>query len=212
MHKKVLLVCLTFLLVGCTRVDGVDDYISLVNDCLVDRAVTNDVSLGYKFYVPRGVRKIRDYDYNQVFLVDNTSIYLYVDIVSYFYKKDLVYSKDEKSTYYKKIKHNNEVGSFELCENDGIYFVKMVYHYSKIEFYTDKEHLNKVITLSSIILNIIDYKDKVIEKVLEGSFGEFSELNYEVDKPVDASNDFSQYLEEYVQKEKKEQKDKLPDE
>ena len=70
MHKKVLLVCLTFLLVGCTRVDGVDDYISLVNDCLVDRAVTNDVSLGYKFYVPRGVRKIRDYDYNQVFLVN----------------------------------------------------------------------------------------------------------------------------------------------
>ena len=71
-----------------------------------------------------------------------------------------------------------------------------------------------MITLSSIILNSIKYNNKVIEKVLARDFGEFSELTYKVDKPEDASNNFSQYLEEYVQKEKKEnnEKEQIPDE
>ena len=68
--------------------------------------------------------------------------------------------------------------------------------------------------LSSIIINSIDYNDKIIENVLNGNFGEFSDVTYEVEKPIDASNNFSQYLEEYVQKEddKKDEKEQLPDE
>jgi hypothetical protein len=39
--------------------------------------------------------------------------------------------------------------------------------------------------------------------------GQFSEFTYEVEKPESANSNFSQYLEEYVQKEETEQ---LPDE
>lgn len=212
MLKKVMLVCLTFLLIGCVRVDEVNDYYSLIQHCLNDHIVTNDVSVGYRYYVPRGVRKINDYDYNQVFLVDDTSIYLYVDIVSYFYKKEVSHSQSSNSSVYKQIVHGDKKGYFELIEKDDICYVQMLYNYSKIEFYTDKNSLNKMIVLSTTILNSISYNDKVIENVLEGSFGEFSEFNYEVKKPEGANGDFSQYLEEYVQKEKKETKKDLPDE
>ena len=212
MHKKIILVCLTFLLVGCVRVDKVDDYGVLIRQCLVNHVVTNDVSLGYQYYVPRGVRKIHDYDYNQVFLVDGTSIYLYVDIISYFYKKEMPYSQTSNTSLYQKFENGDKNGYYELKKENDIWFAQIFYNYSKIEFYTDDVHLKKMITLSSVILNSIHYNDKVIEKVLEGSFGEFSELNYEVKKPAGISSDFSQYLEEYVQKEKKEQKEELPDE
>ena len=89
MYKKILFICCIFLLSGCTRISNDNQYIDLVNHCLVEKKITNDVALGYKYYIPRGVEKIHDYDYNQEFLVDNTSIYLYVDIVSYYYKKEL---------------------------------------------------------------------------------------------------------------------------
>ena len=39
-----------------------------------------------------------------------------------------------------------------------------------------------------------------IEKILDGDFGQFSEFTYEVDKPEGSSSNFSQYLEENVQK------------
>ena len=52
----------------------------------------------------------------------------------------------------------------------------------------------------------------MIEKILEGDLGQFSEFTYEVDKPEGASSNFSQYLEEYVQKEDTEEMEKLPDE
>ena len=213
MHKRLLLICLTLLLVGCTRIDDIDDYVVLVNECLVDKVTTNDVSLGYKYYVPKGVYKIHDYDFNQVFLVDNVSIYLYVDVISYYYQKELKYEKNDKAFYYQEIHHNDKNGYIEISEEDCGYFVQMAYHYSKIEVYTDKNNLNKIITLSSIILNSVNYNDTVIERVLQGDFGEFSELNYELEKPIGASNNFSQFLEEYVQKDDNEEKEEqLPGE
>ena len=44
--------------------------------------------------------------------------------------------------------------------------------------------------------------------------GQFSEFTYEVDKPEGASHNFSQYLEEYVQKDEEEieNTEQLPDE
>jgi len=212
MHKKILLICLTFLLVGCTRTDQTEKYMDLINNCLSTKANTNNVSIGYKYYMPKGVRKINDYDYNQVFLTDNTKLYLYVDIISYYYKKEIQYEKSEKSIYFEKINYNGKTGYIDIVKETDDYFVKIVYNYSKIELYTIDKKINKMITLSSIILNSITYNDKMIDRVLEGDFGEFSELNYELEKPDDASNKFSQYLEEYVQKEEKEEKkEQLPD-
>lgn len=69
-----------------------------------------------------------------------------------------------------------------------------------MEFFSSREKLGENITLSSIILNSIKYNDVVIDKILEGDLGEFSEFAYELDKPEDASSNFSQILEEYVQK------------
>ncbi len=212
MRKKILLICFAFFLSGCTRIDETNQYINLINNSFTTKNITNSVSLGYKYYIPRGVKKIHDYDYNQVFLSDETSIYLYVDIISYYYKKELKYKKNTNDIYYEQIKNGDNVGYIEITKNEADYLVNIVYNYSKIEFCTSKEKLNKMITLSSIILNSITYNNNVVEKVLEGNLGEFSEITYEVKKPAGSSSSFSQYLEEYVQKEEQKKKENLPDE
>ena len=84
-------------------------------------------------------------------------------------------------------------------------------NYSKIEAYTTEDNLNKIISIGTIILDNIEYKRKIIKKAINESLGSFSEVKYEIKKPEDASNMYSQYLEEYVQEEKN-TSEKLPDE
>lgn len=213
MAKKKLIICLLFLLLGCKRIDNNNNYIEYVNNCLNNNKITNNVSLGYKYYLPKGIKKIKDYDYNQIFLNKDTKIYLYVDIISYFYKKELIIEKTNNSYYYEKFKFNGN-GYIKIDEKDNEYFVTMVYNYARIEFYSNKEDLVENITFSSIVLNSIEYNNIVIEKILDGDLGEFSEFSYELDKPENASSNFSQYLEEYVQKEDEETEidEILPDE
>ena len=151
------------------------------------------------------------YDYNQIFLVDDIYLYLYVDIISFYNNKDLQ-KLTNKSGYYEEFISDNKKGYILVEETGEQYFLSIVYNYSKIEGYVPKEKINKIITLSSIILNSIEYNENVIEKILEGDLGQFSEFTYEVEKPEGASSNFSQYLEEYVQKDNTEEIEKLPDE
>lgn len=209
MTRKILIICLLFLLLGCKRIDNNDNYIEFVNNCLNNNKITNNVALGYKYYLPKGVKKIHDYDYNQILLNKTTKIYLYVDIISYFYNKELTLEKTDNSYYYEKFNYNGN-GYINIEKIDDEYFVTIIYNYSRIEFYSSKDKLSENITLSSIIVNSIEYNKTVIEKILDGDIGEYSEFTYELDKPENSSSNFSQILEEYVQKE--EAKENLPDE
>lgn len=213
MHKKLILIIFCLLLLsGCKKINDNGDYIEKVYNCLKEKSITNEVALGYKYYLPKGVKKIKDYDYNQVFLIDDCYIYLYVDIISFFHKEELEKPNVSNKNYYETFNLGDKNGYIFIEKKDEQYYLSIVYNYSKIEGYVEKEKINKVITLSSIILNSIDYNEIVIEKILEGDLGQFSEFTYEVDKPEGASSNFSRYLEEYVQKEDEEREEQLPGE
>ena len=46
----------------------------------------NMIGKGYKYYAPKGVVRVKANEYNDVLRKDNNIYYLYVDVVSYFYK------------------------------------------------------------------------------------------------------------------------------
>ena len=211
MQKKILLVSILILILsGCAKIDkNSQNYISIINNCLNTKTISNDVALGYKYYLPKGVKLIKNYDYNQKFSVGHNDLYMYVDINSYYYKSKLK-KQTSDNYYYHKIKKGKKTGYISISKSNNLYFTKIVYNYAKMEFYSNSNDLNNLITLSTIILNSIDYNDIIIEKVLGENLGDYSEITYELKKPEDASNDFSQYLEEYVQEDKAEKK--LPDE
>lgn len=210
MHKKLILIFCLLLLCGCKRLDDNDSYVEKVYNCLGEKSITNEVALGYKYYIPKGVRKIKDYDYNQVFLVEGSYLYLYVDIISFFHEEELQKPTESVGYYYEAFSHDGKSGYILIEEKEEQYYLSIVYNYSKIEGYVPKKEINKTITLSSIILNSIEYNRTVIGKILEGDLGQFSEFTYEVDKPDGASSNYSQILEEYVQKEE-EDTEQLPD-
>lgn len=210
MGRKILLILLILLLTGCTKIDSNNnDYINIVYNSFSKNKISNDVGIGYKFYVPRGVRLIKNYDYNQSFLVDDNYIYLYVDIISYYYKSDINYKgKNKNKYYYKNISFNSKKGfiSIEDKGNDN-YYVNIIYNYAKAEFYSSKKKLNKMIGISSSILNNISYNDLIIKNVLDDNYGNYKSFRYKVDKPDDAGSNFSQFLEEYI---KEDDSKKLP--
>lgn len=209
MYKKLMLIFCLLLLSGCKKIEESSDYTSYIYDCLKEQNITNSVSSGYKYYVPRGVKVIKDYDYNQVFLIDDCYLYLYVDIISFFYKDELDVPTDNAGYYYDSFNYNDKVGYILIEDESEQYYLSIVYNYSKIEGYVPKNMINKIITLSSVILNSIEYNELVIDKILEGDLGQYSEFSYELKKPEGANSNFSQYLEEYVQDE--EDTERLPD-
>ena len=211
MIKKIIVICLLFLLLGCKKIDDNDNYIEYVKNCLDNKKITNNVSLGYKYYIPKGVRKNHDYDYNQTFFNKDTKIYLYVDVISYLHNKELVLENTGNSYYYQDFNYNDSNGCLKIEKIEDSYFVVIVYNYARIEFYSTLDMLHENITLSSIILNSVEYSKTVVEKTLKERLGEYSEFTYELDKPENASSNFSQMLEEYVQKEE-EKEDNLPSE
>ncbi len=215
MRKKILLVFFILLLTGCVRTDlYVDNYDDLVVQVIShDSSGTNEVGSGYRFYVPKGVRLIENDDNNQIFLGLGTKIYMYVDITSYYYKNVLNYKAMDNSFYLKDLQNGDKSGFIQITKKGEQYFVKIVYHYAKVEAYTDEYYLNQVITMSAILLNNIEYNDTIIENLLDDNRNSGSEITYNIDKPESASSDFSQYLEEYITEEEADtSSEPLPDE
>ena len=91
MKKKFLLLMVLLLCIGCTRINN-NNYDVIVNDVIENsNNIYNTNSLGYKYYLPFSINKVYDKDYNQIFKVNDTYMYLYVDVISYYYKNNLNY-------------------------------------------------------------------------------------------------------------------------
>lgn len=206
--KNWLLLFVIFLLTGCVKIDNSSVDIIIDNTLNDKNYVMNTVSSGYKFYLPFGVRQIVDNDNNQVFMIGDTKVYLYVDVVSFYYKNKLNYKDSENyNYYYKNIINGTKEGYIGIDKKNSDYFVKIVYNYSKVEFYVDEYNLNNVIANSLVILNNINYNDDLIEKILSYSSDLSGEVTYELDKPNNSESTFLKYLEEYTS----EEEDILPD-
>lgn len=204
--KKVFILSLILLLcVGCTRIDNTNNYDIIVNSTLKSsQKFVNTASLGYKYYLPLGVSKVYDKDYNQKFKTDNVYIYLYVDVVSYYYHNNLNFNEEDSvdSYYYHKINNSGKVGYIKIAEKkDDIYFIKIVYNYAKVETYVPKTKIDTILANSMIILDSIDYNDNLIKKILDDEYFSSVDKEYKIKKPEDAKSKFSEYLSEYVQDE-----------
>lgn len=198
--KKVLILCaLLILCIGCTRIDNVSDYKVIIDNIISKNNInTNTASMGYKYYLPMGVKKVYDKDYNQKFKYEDINMYLYVDAVSYYYHNSLNFKDETDNIFYYKINNGDKTGYVVINQNEDDYFLKIIYNYAKIESHVSKEKLNEVIANSMIILNSIDYNDNLIEKILEDEYYSSTAEEYKIRKPDNTTSKFSEYLSEYV--------------
>ena len=204
MKKVLILLALLLVCVGCTRIDNVEDLNVIVDTVLNgEEKKANETSLGYKYYLPVGLRKVTDKDYNQKFKMNNNFIYLYADIVSFHYQNKLNFKEEDQEVYYyREIDNNGKTGYVIIEEQtNGKYYIKIIYNYAKIESYVEKAQINKVLANSMIILDSIDYNEIIIKNIIEEEYSVGTDKEYEIDKPNDAESKFSEYLSEYVEQE-----------
>ena len=78
MKKKFLLIMVLLLCIGCTRIDN--NYNDIIDSVTKNNSnIYNTTALGYKYYLPLGISKVYDKDYNQKFKINNTYIiFLYI--------------------------------------------------------------------------------------------------------------------------------------
>lgn len=207
MYKKriIFFIIVTLMLTGCTRLDNNVD--NIVNSTIMKEIdKVNTVSTGYELYIPMGVMQLVDNEYNQKLKIKDTHVYLYVDIVSYYYKNKLNYKKvDSYNYFYKEISYNNKDGYVGINKlDDGSFFVEIIYNYSKIEFYCEEDKLSIILSNCLTIINSIKYNDNLIERELNTVIDNSREMKYELDKPKDSESTFSQNLQEFVEEEQTE--------
>ena len=165
MKKGLLILCLMFLLSGCTivRIDttSIDNIINVILSKNND--LYNRVGKGYKYYVPRGVNYIDTTDLNEKLYSNGNYYYLYVDAINYYYQKEVSYGERDDVYYSRYINKNNKQGYLEIRELENEqYYVQFMYNYAKIEAMVDKDSLNEVVLNASYILSTIKFNDDVI--------------------------------------------------
>ncbi len=181
MIKKTLLLIMILLVSGCTIVrintTSTDNIIDVVLS--KENTLYNQIGKGYKYYIPRGVTYINTTEYNDTLYSNGNYYYLYIDVVSYYHKKDIEEVKNNDSYYYyRKIENGDKKGYVLITEVDNKYLIKFVYNYSRIEVLVKKDEINDAILNSSYILSTIKYNDNVIKIMLDDDYFKNKEEKY----------------------------------
>ena len=185
MKKIVISLILVFLVTGCTvvRIDtkSIDNTINVILS--KDNDLYNTVGKGYKYYKPRGVTYIDTNEYNEKLYSNGNYYYLYVDINSYYYKKEFSYEENQNAYYSRLIDINEKFGYLEINEYKDKYLVEFMYNYAKIEALVDEEEINDVVLNVSYILSTIKFNSKVIKIMLNDNYFINKEERYDLFTP-----------------------------
>ena len=177
--KKLIILVLCFFMTGCSivRMDttNVDNIVKVVLS--KENNLYNRVGKGYKYYIPRGVSYLDTTDLNDKLYSDGIYYYLYIDIVSYYYKIDTNYEENPKLYYSKKI-DGEKTGYLQIEETDDYYYVTFYYNYSKIEAITPKSKLEEVILNASYILSTVKFNDNIVALNLKDDYFTNKEEQY----------------------------------
>lgn len=202
MKKKILLLSLIFLLVGCTNLSDTS-YENIISMTLNNRRMLlhNKTSQGYSYYLPRGLTVLEESNNNVTLKSEKYNIYLYVDLISYYNKIGNSYKENNTSYYSKTINNNDHFGYIEinLRDNDK-YLIEIMYNYAKIEVIVNNKDINEMLSYAISILSSISYNDKIIENMIGEDILNYNENEYNIFDTASSNVDLEYDLEEEREK------------
>lgn len=165
---------------------------------------------GYRYYLPKGVSFVNKDSYNALLKdVNNNRYYMYVDVISYYHKKENDYEINNDSHYSQRLDYNNKTGYVQIDEIEDKYFIQFVYNYVKIEAYVSKSDLTDSITNICYILRSVKFNDSVIESLIGENALDYQEEDFSLFK-ADSSKE--SYMEVIKRNESEEYNKYLEDE
>ncbi len=205
MKKALILLSLLAMIIttttGCKKLEVVEIKNQNIDTILASvlegkQKLYNTSSLGYKFYVPRGMKILTKNQYNTVMKYQNDKYYLYTDLISYYYKTLEKYQQNEDAYYSKEINYDGKTGYLEINEIKNQYLVEMMYNYAKIESYVTKENLNSAIINGIYLLTSVSYNDQVIETMVGDNVLNYGEETFNIFKPKKESSSLLEWGED----------------
>lgn len=188
MKKIILVLCLIFMLSGCTKVNDLS-YEELLQDFAVKPLRANKYRTGYKYYLPRGMQVTKSTLYNEKIEDDKSSYYLYIDIVSYYKGKEFNYKETSKASYSRKIEYEEKVGYLEINNLEfEQYLVEIMYNYAKIEVIVKEKDINLVVANSLSILASVSFNDNVLKTLLDEETSQFREFEFNIFETVSTAD------------------------
>ena len=198
MKKYIIALIMLFLITGCYNIKD-KDLDKLSEHILSEKTKYRNTALrGYKLYLPIGMTLTGDSHNNNVIFSGGDKYYLYVDLISYYNKSSNMYKINKESgAYFKKtIEFDDKIGYIIITEeNDGKYFIEILYNYAKIEVRTSD--VREALAKSLIVLKSIKYNDKVIESLIGNNIISYDEEEFELKGPKTNHNAFLEYDEQY---------------
>jgi len=196
--KLIVILLLTLCLVGCNSDNKNTNYYAILEETLTSENLTNTATKGYTYYIPRGIVLLDDDEFNQKLKYNSNNIYIYTDIVSYYYKKDTNYTIGSSGNFYfKSFEKDGIKGYIEINKYNDKYFLEIMYNYAKLESFVNTHDLENLIRYSGSILSSIVYNDVVIENLINSEEFTSNEKSYDILKPKDKEGNFLEYMQEY---------------
>ncbi len=202
MRKKSLILIIIFiiLITGCTTYHLQDmTYEKIVDAILYEKnPKTNTALQGFKFYLPRDCKITSSQDSNAIFTSNGDNYYLYIDLISYYHKKNNDYNLklEGDRVFTKKIDYQDKVGYVIITKQEDNYFLEVMHNYGKIEVVTKENRVKEALSKSLTLLSSIEYNDKIIESLIGNNSLNYSEETYNVLSPNNSKTDFLDYVEE----------------
>ncbi len=195
MKKYLLLFVSIFILTGCTNIDNLN-YSQVITKTLEEDSLrTNTYLQGYKLYLPQHMTLIGDLAGNDILYSYGDKYYLYVDLVSYYNKKQNSYSIDSSNyTYSHEITNDDKNGYVLVSKSKGGYLVEVMYNYAKVEVITND--IKRAISDSLIVLKNIEYNYKIIDSMIGSNTLVYDSKLFTLG-PEKNTDSFLQYVEEY---------------
>ena len=196
MKKFILLIGIILVTSACTNINNID-YKDNINSIITDNnnnKIYNHHGKGYKYYLPKYMSVSNTSDYNEKINGNDNTYYLYVDIISYYNKKELLFNKECQEDY-----KFSGISEGYLCINsvNNKYLVEIVYNYAKIEVKVDDYNINEAINNGIVILSTIKYDDDLIENLIKKNKVGNNEETLDIFGNKSKKQDFIEVIEEY---------------
>lgn len=196
MKKYLWIVFVLIALTGCSNINKMD-YDSIINDVLKEEQHKDNAYMeGYKLYLPNHMTIIGDLKGNDILYSYGDKYYLYVDLISFYNKKQNKYNiVTNNYKYSKTINYNDLEGYVTVSNSKGGYLVEVMYNYAKIEVVT--KNINRAIANSLLVLKNITYNYKIIDSMIGSNALVYDSELFELLGPAKKDNNFLEYVEEY---------------
>ncbi len=210
MKKVLLLFLLFFFLTGCINVNQ-SNYEGIIAFALNNETepFKNKTSQGYSYYLPKGLNILEDNHNNVILKSDKYTLYLYLDLVSYYNKVKENYLENNTTYFSKKITNGDKFGYLEInLKEKNKYLIEIMYNYAKIEVIVENRDIKEMLSYAMSLLSSITYNDTIIASMIGEDILNASEIEFNIFETAKNESNLIRYDENATTNNKKEE---IPD-